>query len=246
MDITAQTDQFRTGGYVVFRNAIPAERIRASRRHIHAALPDALVAEKVLQVPTLKTDPVLRDITAGTAVADFLHTATAGAILPAEEAHVILRLPELDGPATACLEPHLDGTWNPLQEQRPYGTLHAFCAHLFVFLGPVERPEYGAFHVWPGSHLRVAHYIEEHGLEDLKTARDGGRAILSSLDLGEPVPLSGDAGDVVLCHHLMAHSGSPNFGSEIRYGMVTRQGQQGFLVARAEQYAEPFLQWPGI
>ncbi|WP_461481384.1 phytanoyl-CoA dioxygenase family protein [Porticoccus sp.] len=240
------TDNLIRDGYSVFRSAISPSRITAARHHIHAAFAEAQVVEQTLLLPSLTNDPVLRDIAEQSEVSTLLSELTNGDILPPDHVYPILRLSELQRPAVVELAPHIDGTWNPLQEQTRHGDFFAFCAHLFVFLSDVPAPDYGAFHVWPGSHHRMAAYIKANGLSELKAAKDGGRHILSKLQLPQATPVTGRTGDVVLCHPLLAHSGSPNYSPEIRYGLVIRQRHRQYLVADQKPYAEPFSQWPGL
>lgn len=237
-------EHFHRYGYTVFRGALDPDAIRRARGAIHRAIPESLVVESVLQFPSLRRHPALTGLLTSTDPMHFVHSGMQGQQLPVDDAHVVLRLPTVG--TARPLQPHLDGTHNPLQEQTPPGALFAFGAHLLLYLSDVASPQDGSFQVWPGSHRLVAERIQQEGLDALRHARDGGRRWLSALPTSPPEAITGRCGDVCLCHHLLAHSGSPNLSDEIRYAVVIRIRSRTTLTATRQAYGALWHQWPGL
>lgn len=98
--------------------------------------------------------------------------------------------------------PHIDGFssgLNGLDE----GKIYNHTVLVGVFLTPVRTAFAGNFTVWPGSH---------NIYEDCFRAR-GPRAMKEPMptpEIGEPVQLICDVGDVVLAHYQLAHSAAVN------------------------------------
>jgi hypothetical protein len=80
----------------------------------------------------------------------------------------------------------------------------------------MSLPEPGALTVFPGSHRKVFEYALGLSEEIADDIRSNG---IPDIDYGNPVAATGEAGDVILFHHLMIHSASANRGDWVRVGV---------------------------
>lgn len=110
-------------------------------------------------------------------------------------------------------------------------------------------PGGGGFTVWPGSHLATAEYFEDHTYEEYIEDQD----VLADLDLGPPVEIFGEAGDLVLWHHNMVHAAGPNLSDRIRMASIGRFLHGDILEIMGEDFlktgaglGDPWKQYPGL
>lgn len=95
-------------------------------------------------------------------------------------------------------------------------TLFPEFQYLVVFAYLTETAAYGgATAVWPGSHRKLFEYWLASGKKEGDRIPDN----TFDLDLGEPIPAVGSAGDVIFMHYLLVHSGSANHSDHIRIGL---------------------------
>ena len=93
-----------------------------------------------------------------------------------------------------------------------------------TYLYDVE-PQGGGFTYWPGSHLTTWEYFLDHPKEiDGSFGGEGrpGQKIFSDLSPSGPVVFDAPAGDVVLWHSFLCHTGSPNIRSFPRMALFAR------------------------
>lgn len=98
--------------------------------------------------------------------------------------------------------PHIDGFasgTNGLDE----GKIYNHTVLVGVFLTPVRTELAGNFTVWPGSHNVYENYFRERGPRAMSEPHP-------ALEIGEPVQLMCDVGDVVLAHYQLGHSAAVN------------------------------------
>ena len=111
-------------------------------------------------------------------------------------------------------EAHIDGFAsgrNGLEEGRIYN--HTILVG--VFLTPVKKPFAGNFTVWPTSHYVYERYFQERGPRAMKESTP-------TLELGEPLQLKCEVGDVVLAHYQLGHSASVNTTDQDRIAVYFR------------------------
>jgi len=110
--------------------------------------------------------------------------------------------------------PHIDGFAsgvNGLDE----GKIYNHTVLVGVFLTPVRREFAGNFTVWPGSHYVYENYFRERGP---RAMREPG----PTLEIGAPVQLMCDVGDVVLAHYQLGHSAAVNNADHDRIAIYFR------------------------
>ena len=96
-------------------------------------------------------------------------------------------------------------------------TMYPEVTHLTALGYLTDTLEYGgALTVFPGSHRKVFEYALGLSEEIADDIRSNG---IPDIDYGNPVAATGEAGDVILFHHLMIHSASANRGDWVRVGV---------------------------
>ncbi len=128
---------------------------------------------------------------------------------------------------TIPIPKHLSFTLEPHVEH------HALSLFFVAYLDKVELGG-GAFQVWPGSHLdfygAFSNKLDFTPTEEFKRQYD-------YYNRFEPVEIAGDAGDTIILHHRMLHSGSNNNKDNIRFAILA-----DYLVSN---YKELLEQPPG-
>jgi hypothetical protein len=95
--------------------------------------------------------------------------------------------------------PHVDGLTPPEPDGRP-GTFTLLAG---AWLSDQSSPNQGNLWIWPGTHLRFATYLAEHGADALARLHP---APYAHVGLGEPVQVTGPTGSVVFAHYLLGHN----------------------------------------
>ncbi|MBI2385296.1 MAG: phytanoyl-CoA dioxygenase family protein [Elusimicrobia bacterium] len=231
-------------GYVVLPRVVPAALTDAAVREINHRLGAGAPPDG----GAYAVEPDWRSEHAASAsVMDLLHRTPipallesllgAGNVEPCFQAQVALRFPSVEG-SLCDYDPHIDG-FSPNEE------LHRFTLLVGVLLSDCPRPDMGNFAVYPGTHLRSARYLKEHGIDALRPGPEG------RLDLPEAVPVTGKAGDVVLCHHQLVHAKGKNLSPHIRYMAYYRIYHAAAWRDRSREYLERaltdvWLEWPSM
>ena len=241
-----ELQDFVNDGYVVLRNRVGSDLVRAAKRAINISVsqgidPDALNHLRVTSFcPELRSDPALMDLLE---CSDLWRLGESllgkGQTVAGSQgnAQINLRFPVERG-TPLPIEPHLDGIASRTNKV-PAGTLQSFSALIGVMLSDMPEHEHGNFTVWPGSHLLNAKALK----------LDGPRSLLEHMPdiaLGTPLQITGRAGDVALCHYLLSHGTAPNWSSDIRYMVFFRLARQNHPQEIWDSLVDPWMQWPGV
>jgi hypothetical protein len=222
-----QEQQFIRDGYLVARNLLPADLVETTRQELLTALeidgdnPATWVGKSVCGDPAVialtakcRTEAVENiaerlvgpHFVRGLAHSPYLESrGVSPAIMPGYIP--VLNVPT---PGPQRFEPptgyHIDGMH--------LTTLWPDKHFLVVFAYLTDVAEHGgATTLLPGSHRQVfEHWVRE---------RHPGSTHPPDLDYADPVPLPGNAGDVIFMHYLTVHSGSTNHSERIRVGLNT-------------------------
>ncbi|GAA1775158.1 hypothetical protein [Luedemannella helvata] len=128
---------------------------------------------------------------------------------------------------------HIDGITPPEDDGRP-GTFTMLAG---IVLSDQTRDDMGNLVVWPGTHLRTADYLREHGAD----------AILSTggyppVEYGDPVQVHAAPGDLILASYLLSHNISANTSPVIRrtlcYRLHVRDHRHNWRRAVTDSLAE--------
>jgi ectoine hydroxylase-related dioxygenase (phytanoyl-CoA dioxygenase family) len=108
-----------------------------------------------------------------------------------------------------------------------------------VLLSDLPNPHAGNFTVCQGSHLVFEQYFREHGPESLI---DG----MPPVKLSDPKQITGQAGDIVLCHYQLAHGIAPNVSPHIRYATFFRLTHIDHHLDWKAPMTNLWLHWSGM
>ncbi|MCW8129226.1 MAG: phytanoyl-CoA dioxygenase family protein [Planctomycetota bacterium] len=194
--------------------------------------------------PEVKGTSVIADIFNKTPVFELCESAVEKGQIPAVKGgQVALRFPHKPNYEKPMPKPkgHIDGTYAP-NNGVPEGEIHNFTMLVGVLLSDLPKPYSGNFTVWPGTHWKFAEYYRKHGTDALA------KGMPELEGMGEPLQITGNAGDVIFAHHMLAHTAMPNFSPHVRYALffrVWRTDRNGrrFL---PEAVTDLFHEWTGI
>lgn len=239
-----QRQQILHEGYTIIPGAIPRVMVDRALNAINADLGDGIDPEQVpiyrsrSFCPALQSSRVVVDLFNKTPVLPLVESLLGeGQVRPVGGAQLAIRFPKVGDPPEriGC---HLDGMYSKLNGVKE-GTISNFTMLAVVLLSDLTGPWQGNFTVWPGSHLKFETWFREHGPESLL---DG----MPPIDYPEPRQLTGQAGDVVLCHYQVAHSAGPNVSPHVRYAAIFRVYHVDHGSHRPEAMTDLWLEWPGI
>jgi hypothetical protein len=239
-----QKKQILENGFVKIPGVVPKIMIDEARRAVNHSVGEGMNVEDMpvfrqrSYAPELASQPVITDLVNKTPAFQLAECLIGeGMIEPITGGQIALRFPSLMDPPKPVRH-HLDGM--PSEHNGvPKNTYHNFTMLLGVILSDVPEPNSGNFTVWPGSHLSYEKYFKEHGSDVLLNG-------LPQVELREPVQITGQAGDIILCHYQIAHASNVNLSPNIRYACYFRLKHVDHEKHWKETYSNLWLDWPGI
>lgn len=100
-----------------------------------------------------------------------------------------------------------------------------------------------------GSHHTLQPYLKNYAMQALVTESDAERAQVHRLprpDLGEPVQVRLNAGDVVIALHKVAHLGGPNYSQEVRKMIYMRVSHAKHAELRVDALDDLWIEYEGL
>lgn len=244
---TRQMQQMHDDGYLVIQGAIPMGMIDEARRAINHSLgevglpPDELPRMRSqTYCPELREAPVLTDLFNRTPLFGLCEQLVgAGNLLPAGGCQIALRFPRADNePQTP--RGHIDGQGTGINGIPKGQFSRGFTMLAVVLLSDLPEPYQGNFTVWPGTHRQFATVFQEKGPAYLA---DG----ITAIELcSGPLQVTGKAGDVVLTHHQIVHTATPNSGPNIRYAVIFRGRHRDTDQIGVEAMTDIWREWEGL
>lgn len=200
-------ESLRDQGFAHFAGVTPAPLVRAARDAIEIDLKNNYDKTRQKEYdnrsycPDLRGAPPIMNLLLQSPVHNLLDEIFEldkidwdGGQIAIRQAH---NVPEPTPPV-----PHIDGFssgMNGLDE----GKIYNHTVLVGVFLTPVRSEFAGNFTVWPGSHYVYEDYFRARGPRAFSEP-------MPTPEIGEPVQLMCDVGDVVLAHYQLAHSAAVN------------------------------------
>jgi len=133
-------------------------------------------------------------------------------------------------------KPHIDGIGSGLNGLALGSPISNFTALLGVFLTRVNTEFAGNFTVWPGSHHRLEAHFRDRGPQAMLEG-------MPQLELGQPIQLFVNSGDVVVCHYQLAHTAAVNLSANDRIAIYFRVWLKGIENRRWELLTNIWNGW---
>jgi hypothetical protein len=240
----AQRDGLLRDGYAVLPGAVPADRVADALRAVNHSLGRGLRPEDVETFrarsfcPELQTAPLITDLLYGSQAWPAAESLLgAGDVERTRTGQIALVFPGAGAPAPLP-PPHIDGMYTP-QNGVPKGSVLSFTLLAGVMLSDVPHADMGNLVVWPGTHRLHEQWFREQGPRALLEG-------MPKIALPAPVPVTGRAGDVVLCHYQLAHATSRNTSPHIRYAVYFRLKHRAHERHKWESLTDLWREWPGL
>ena len=200
-------EQLRTQGFAIFSGLTPAPLVKAARNAIETDLSINFDPARQSEYdnrsfcPDLKGTPPIMNLLVQSPVHKMLDEIFELDKIGWDEGQIAIRrahnVPEPIPPM-----PHLDGFASETNDLDK-GKIYNHTVLVGVFLTPVRSEFAGNFTVWPGSHYVYENYFRERGSGAM-------REPAPALEIGQPLQLLCDVGDVVLAHYQLGHSAAVN------------------------------------
>jgi hypothetical protein len=241
-----QKQTLHRDGCVHLPGVIPQVMVDHARRLINHSLGESGIDPAQLPIlrarsycPEMREHPDLLALLTKTPAWELVESAIGiGKVAPPIGLQIALRFPKLADPPPAP-RPHIDGVAGGVNGVPP-GTIQHFTGLLGVLLSDLPNENAGNFTVWPGTHHAFADHFRQHGPQTLLTQG------MSAVPLPTPRQITGKAGDVVLCHYLLAHGIAPNTSPNIRYAAFFRLTHINHDAIGNRCMTEPWLEWEGM
>ncbi|MGW3044398.1 phytanoyl-CoA dioxygenase family protein [Kitasatospora sp. NPDC001159] len=231
---------FRRDGYCVMPGILTTRQIRRWRgllaHHLSLTPPSSDHTGPYFLWPALADDADLRALYEDSGINDIVRPflrADLGLPVP-EVAQLAFTLPPHPHHPGA---PHIDGLTPTEDDGRP-GTFTVLAG---LPLTDQSQRDRGNLWVWPGSHLRTATWLHEHGADALRDAIP-----YPPVELPAPLQVTGPAGSLVLVHYLLAHNIGGHFGTvadERRETVYFRLRASGHRERWREAVTDPLLEF---
>ncbi len=231
-------------GYLHIPGVVPQVMVQQALKVINNSLGEGI---DPAQITKFRAQTYCPELTGTADIADIFNRTPAlqlaesaigeNALRPVHSAQIALRFPTLSMPPPPP-RPHIDGTYSPTNGVQE-GTLSSFTALVGILLSPLTADYQGNFTVWPGSHILLQKYCEQN---DPRTLIKG----LPNLNLPPPVQVTGMPGDMLLVHHMLAHTAAPNASHNVRYALFFRLKREDHDEHKWEILTNPWLQWHGM
>jgi Phytanoyl-CoA dioxygenase (PhyH) len=234
-------EHLRRNGWALFPSAVPHDLVAAATDAIHTDRAQHHDPRRQSEYDHISYCPDLRD---KPPIGELLTHSPAKAILDRalgwnEIEHdcgqvAIRQAHNSDNPYPP--KPHIDGIGTGRNGRAPGSEISNFTALVGVFLTRVDTEFAGNFTVWPGSHNRLEAYFRNRGPD---AAQEG----MPQIELGDPVQLFANPGDVVVCHYQLAHSAAVNVSSNDRIAVYFRVWLKGIENRRWELLTNIWNGW---
>ena len=244
----SQKRQFHKEGYLAVRGVIPKVMTDAARRAINHSIgsvgqtgEDREKFRVSAYCDELKSAPVITDLFNKTPVIPIAESLIGeGNVLPIGGAQLALRFPGSSAGDLSAPRGHLDGLGTGTNGMAKGVYRRGFTAFAVIYLDDVPEPWCGNFTVWPKSHTFFQDYFKREGHDVLKEG-------MPRIDLPEPpVMVTGQAGDFVIAHHQLVHTGGPNASPNVRYATIARLQHKDCKENEYEAFTDIWREWPGV
>jgi hypothetical protein len=214
-----QREPFVTDGYVVLPRLIPPPLIVAAHDAIHRDLAEHYDPARQSEYddrsycPGIIASPQIMDLVFKSPVHSILDTLLGLDNVWVGKGQIAIRRRH-NHPHPIPPKPHIDG-FSSGRNGVPSGAVLNHTVLVGVFLTPIQREFAGNFTVWPESHYAYERYFRERGRRALTEPKP-------QIDIGQPVQLLCDVGDVVFAHYELGHAAAVNTADSDRVAVFFR------------------------
>ena len=244
----AQKRRFVEEGYLQISGAVPQIMIDAARRVVNHSIGtvgmggenlennrSAFFCYDILDSPTIlamyNDTPVMQ-------IAEDL--MGPGNVEPVQRAKTYPRFPLPLGEDAPEPRGHIDGVGNGLNGTAKGDYKRSFSAFAVIYLMDVPEPYSGNFTVWPKSHRAFATHFKREGHEVLGQGKP-------HPEMPEPpIMVTGKAGDLIIAHHAMYHTGGTNASPNVRLATIARLKHKDCDEIGKDAYLDIWREWPGV
>lgn len=209
----------RAHGHAHFPRLIPEPLVAAARTAIERNLLESYDPQRRLEYdnrsycPGLLGAPPIMDLLEASPARHILNEAFGAGNVEWDKGQIAIRRAH-NHPTPVEPQPHIDGFASGLNGLDG-GKIYSLTALLGVFLTPVTRPFAGNYTVWPGSHYVYERYFRERGERAMSEP-------MPTPDMGRPVQLMCEVGDVVFVHYQLGHTAAVNTAVSDRIAVYFR------------------------
>jgi hypothetical protein len=218
-------EQLRRHGWARFPGAVSAELIGAATEAIKADLAGHYDSSRQVEYDNISYCPDLRgsapisELLTHSSATDILDRALGRDAIDHDAGQIAIRKAHNVDRAYPP-KPHIDGVPSGRNGLAPGSGISNFTALVGVFLTRLDGEFAGNFAVWPGSHVRLETYFRRRGPQAMQEG-------MPQIELGDPVQLFADPGDVILCHYQLAHTAAVNLSCHDRIAVYFRVWLKG-------------------
>lgn len=215
-----QITHFKQHGYVILRDFVDAATLATWRdqfwNHVGADRDDSGTWPDDYVVKEFGVEPSFGHLPGMTPIIDQL----GGDMFGGGGGSMLVQWPKPGTEWKAPVQGHIDG-------YGPNGWGGGFMLGATTYLEDVEAGG-GGFYYWPDSHLPVQQYFRQHpeqidgSFRERGDWEEKGWALFSDDSPSPPQEFTGAAGDVILWHYFLCHTGSPNINQRPRQGVFSR------------------------
>lgn len=231
---------FHRDGFVVLRGRIDANEVARGRRLIDESIG---ANDRLGMLPQFSVSSFCPELRAAPELCRLFDPiapaieSLLGVEVPVDWVQIALRFPEHRS-AAAPPSFHLDGFPAP-GNSVPQTSIRRHTLLVGIFLTPVRADTVGGLAVWPGSHQRLAAQLRRLDLGPFTSTPAALLERIEAMDAGDPQTLRVEPGDVVLAHHLLAHSVTSNLSLKTRYALYARLQHPEHDPADARSLVDP-------
>ncbi len=244
----AQKREFHEQGYIKVSGVVPKVMIDAALRAVNHSIGEVGLGGEDMEnnrsaffCAELLEAPVILDLYNKTPVIDIAEDLMGkGNVLPVVTAKPYPRFPLPPGEDAPEPRGHIDGIGSGTNGMAKGVYRRGFTAFAVIYLADLLEPNAGNFTVWPKSHRAYQDYFQEVGHEILAEG-------MPRIDMPEgPVMVTANAGDLILAHHQMLHTGGPNASPNVRHAVIARLRHKDVAEIEYDAYTDIWREWPGM
>ena len=244
----AQKRQFVEDGYLKIPGVVPKVLVDAALRAVNHSIgvigqggEDLTNNRGAFFCSELLDAPVILDLFNKSPIIEIAESLMGeGNVQPVVRAKPYPRFPLPLGEDAPEPRGHMDGIGNGTNGTARGEYKRGFTAFAVIYLADVMEPNCGNFTVWPKSHRAIEAHFQNVGHQVLAQG-------MPQLDWPEPpIMLTAHAGDLILAHHQIFHTGGPNASPNVRHAVIARLQHKDVDAIGYDAYTDIWREWPGV